>query len=270
MKVGFVGMGNMGRLLVTALVRAGALAPEEVLICSRTAAKRNQVTTALPGVQAAFGCGDLARRAEVIFHCVKPGETAAVLEEIGPYITAGHLLVIINNTLTLSMVEARTPARVAKVIPSVVHAAGRGASLVVFGGRCTHTDRALLMRLLEAISRPYVIPEEAARTASDLTSCGPAFLSFVFQSLAEAACAQAPALSREAAAAMVRETVAATCALMEQTGYTFGDVIERVSTPGGVTAAGIEVLRERSDGLWAAVLRATAGHEAAKRAQLEL
>jgi len=269
-KFGFIGMGNMGRLLVTALVRAGALEPGEVLIWSRTAEKRDRVAAALPGVQAAFGGRDLARRADVIFLCVKPRETAAVLEEIGPYITGDHLLVIINNTLTLAQMEARTPARVAKVIPSVVHTVGCGASLLAFGRRCTHTDRALLVRLMQAVSRPYVLPEEAVRTASDLTSCGPAFLSLVFQALAEAARERAPGLSREAAAAMVRETARATCELMEQMGYAFEDVIDRVSTPGGVTAAGIEVLRARLAGLWDEVLAATAAHEAEKRAQLEL
>ncbi len=270
MKVGFIGMGNMGRLLVTALVRAGALEPGEVLIWSRTAEKRKRVTEALPGVQAAFGGGDLARRADVLFLCVKPGETAAVLDEIEPYITGDHLLVIINNTLTLAMLEARTPARVAKVIPSVVQTVGRGASLLVFGERCTHRDRALLVRMMETISRPYVIPEEAVRTASDLTSCGPAFLSFVFQALADTARAKAPALSREDVAAMVRETARATCELMEQTGYTFADIIDRVSTPGGVTAAGIAAMRTRLDGLWDEVLAATAEHEAAKRRGLLL
>ncbi|BAD39120.1 NAD(P)-binding domain-containing protein [Symbiobacterium thermophilum] len=270
MAIGFIGMGNMGRLLVTALVRAGALQPDEVLIYSRSPEKRRRVTAALPGVQEAYGGGDLARRAGVVFLCVKPPETAGVLEEIGPYITADHLLVTINNTVTLAMLEARTPARAAKVIPSVVHAVRRGVSLLVFGGRCTHRDRALLMRLMGAVSRPFVVPEEAVRTASDLTACGPAFLSLVLHAMAEAARGKAPALSREAVMAMVRETARATCELMEQTGYDFADVAARVATPGGVAAAGVDALHPRLDGFWEAVLAATAAHEAAKRAQLVL
>ncbi|WP_273380786.1 NAD(P)-binding domain-containing protein [Symbiobacterium thermophilum] len=270
MAIGFIGMGNMGRLLVTALVRAGALQPDEVLIYSRSPEKRRRVTAALPGVQEAYGGGDLARRAGVVFLCVKPPETAGVLEEIGPYITADHLLVTINNTVTLAMLEARTPARAAKAIPSVVHAVGRGISLLAFGGRCTPGDRALLMRLMGAVSRPLVLPEEAMRAASDLTACGPAFLSLVLHALAEAARASAPSLSREDALTMVRETARATCELMEQAGYDFADVAARAATPGGVAAAGADALQARLEGFWEAVLAATAAREAAARAQLAL
>jgi len=263
-------MGNVGRLLVTTLVRAEALRPDEVIIHSRTAEKRRRVAAAVPGVQQAYSNADLVRRCDAVFLCVKPGDTGAVLAEIKPYITHDHLLVIINNTLTLAMLEERTPARVAKVIPSVVQTVGRGASLVVFGERCTHGDRALLMRLMGAVSRPHVIPEEQVRAASDLTACGPAFLSRAFQALADAARRRTPGLSREAAEAMVRETARATCELMEQTGYSFSDVIDRVSTPGGVAAAGVTAMREHFDGLWDQVLAATAAHEEAKRERLDL
>ncbi|MBP2017983.1 competence protein ComER [Symbiobacterium terraclitae] len=270
MRVGFIGMGNMGRLLVTALVRAGALRPDEVIIHSRTAEKRRRVAESLPGVQQAYSGTDLVRRCDAVFLCVKPGDTGAVLAEIAPYITRDHLLVVINNTVTLAMLEERTPARVAKVIPSVVQTVARGASLLIFGERCTHGDRALLVRLMGAISRPHVIAEADVRAASDLTSCGPAFLSCAFQALAEAACRRAPGLPREVAEAMVRETARATCELMEQTGYSFADTMQRVSTPGGVTAAGLAAMRERVGGLWDQVLAATAAHEAVKREQLDL
>jgi len=270
MRVGFIGMGNMGRLLVTALVRAGALRPDEVVIHSRTLEKRRRVAEALPGVQQAYSNGDLVRRCDAVFLCVKAGDTGAVLAEIAPYITRNHLLVAINNTVTVAMLEERTPARVAKVIPSVVHAVGRGASLLVFGERCTHDDRALLVRLMSAVSTPHVVAEEDVRAASDLTACGPAFVSYALHALALAACSRAPGLSRAAAEVMVRETARATCELMEQHGYTFADVVDRVSTPGGVAAAGVEALRPLFARLWEEVLGATAAHEEVQRSRLDL
>ena len=270
MSVGFVGMGNMGQMLVTALVRAGALPPEEAVISNRSPEKRRRVAEALPGVQQAFGNGDLARRCRTIFLCVKPGETRAVLNDMGPYITDGHLLVLINNTISIAMLEERTAARIAKVIPSVVQTVGKGASLLMFGERCTHEDKALLVRLMSAISQPHLIAESQARIASDLTSCGPAFISYAFRALSEAARRAAPGLSRAEADAMIRETAKATCELMERTGYTFDDIIARVSTPGGVTADGIKVMDELFHGLWEQVLETTVAREDGKRAKVQL
>lgn len=270
MSVGFIGMGNMGQMLVTALARAGVLPPGEIVISNRSPEKLELVASRIPGVEKAQTNEALARRCETIFLCVKPGETREVLEEIGPYITPSHLVVTINNTVEIPMIEQRVKGRVAKVIPSVVQSVGRGGSLIMFGGRCTHEDRALLIHLFEPISRPYVIEESQARVASDLTSCGPAFLSYAFRALAEAARHYQPDLSRETVDSMIRETAKATCELLEQTGYSFDDVIARVSTPGGVTADGIKVMDELFNGLWEQVIETTIRKENAKRAKVDL
>jgi competence protein ComER len=268
--VGFIGMGNMGQMLVTALARSGVLQPGELVISNRSPEKLELVASRVPGIEKAFTNRELARRCETIFLCIKPGETKTVLDEIGPYITPDHLLIIINNTLDIAMIEQRTRCRAAKAIPSVVQTVRRGASLLMFGSRCTHDDRALLMRLFEAISQPYVIEESQARVASDLTSCGPAFLSYTFRALAEAARHYQPDLSRDMVDAMIRETAKATCDLLEQTGCTFDDVIAQVSTPGGVTADGIAVMDEFFNGLWEQVIETTICKENAKRAKFTL
>lgn len=270
MNVGFVGMGNMGQMLVTALVRSGVLQPSEITISNRSPEKLAQTAARLPGVVKAFSNSGLARQCETIFLCVKPGETRELLDEIGPYITPNHLLITINNTVEIGMLERRVRARVAKVIPSLLQAVSAGGSLLIFGQRCTPEDRAFLLRLFGAVSTPYVIEEPQVRVASDLTSCGPAFLSYAFRALAEAARHYQPDLSRERVDAMICETVKATCQLMEQTGLSFDDIIARVSTPGGVTADGIAVMDELMGGLWEQVIETTIHKENAKRAKVDL
>lgn len=270
MSVGFIGMGNMGQMLVAAFAQSGVLLPSEIVISNRAPEKLEQVVGRVPGIEKAFTNRELVRRCETVFLCIKPGETQAVLDEIGPYITPSHLLVTINNTIEIPTIERRTRGRVAKVIPSVVQTVGRGGSLVMFGERCTPGDRAFVVRIFDSISHPYVIEESQARVASDLTSCGPAFLSYAFRALAEAARHYEPGLSRETVDSMIRVTARATCELMEQTGYTFDDIIARVSTPGGVTADGIKVMDELFNGVWEQVIETTIHKENAKRAKVEL
>jgi competence protein ComER len=268
--VGFIGMGNMGQMLVKALVRARALSPGEVMVSNRSPAKLEQIAAAVPGICIAYANQELARQCQVIFLCVKPGETRAVLDAIRPYITPEHLVVAITNTLTIPALEEAVPARIAKVIPSLLHAIGEGVSLLMFGERCTPADHAVIHRLMGAISRPQVIQESQARVASDLTSCGPAFLSFTWRALAQAAGRHQPDLPPDAIAAMIRETALATARLMEQTGLSCDDIIARVSTPGGVTAEGIQILAERLDGVWEQVIATTIRTEDKKKARVIL
>ncbi len=270
MSVGFIGMGNMGQMLVTALARSGVLPPDEIVVSSRSSAKLDHVASAVPRVVKAFTNRELIRQCDLFFLCVKPGETRDVLDDVGPYITPKHLLITINNTVMIPMLEERTRARVAKVIPSVVQRVNSGCSLLVFGSRCTPEDHDTLTRLMGAVSRPYTINESQARVASDLTSCGPAFLSYTFRALAEAARHYQPDLCRETVDSMIRETVRATCDLMDQNGFSFDDIIGRVSTPGGVTADGIRIMDELMGGLWEQVIETTICKENLKRAKVEL
>lgn len=270
MKIGFVGMGNMGRMLVTALLRAGALDPASTIVSNRSREKLSQMASLFPRLTTTGRNDELAQGARVIFLCVKPGETKAALDEMHPYITSDHLLVIITNTIMIPALEEVTPARVAKVIPSIVQGVGAGASLLIFGGRCTLADRALLDRLLRAISLPVVIKESQARICSNLTSCGPAFLAYVYRALSTAARQYQPDLTPDLIDQLVRETIKATTQLIEQNGYAWADVIDRVSTPGGITAEGIKVLDEQMAGVWEQVMETTLAKEELKRTKVEL
>jgi competence protein ComER len=268
--VGFIGMGNMGQMLVTALARSAVLLPGDIFVSNRSQEKLTRIAAAVPGLQVAYSNRELAQRCHVIFLCVKPGETRTVLDEATPYITPEHLLVAITNTIDIPVLENAVRARIAKVIPSVVNGIGEGVSLLMFGDRATLRDRELLHRLLGAISHPCVIQEGQARVASDLTSCGPAFLSYVFRALAQAARRYQPDLPAETVDHIIRTTVAATCRLVEQSGLSFDDVIARVSTPGGVTADGIKVLDEQLTGVWEQVIETTIIKEEAKKAKVTL
>lgn len=270
MKVGFVGLGNMGQLLVDALVRSGALPPGDIIVSNRSPGKLERCVERHPGIEAVHQNADVPRRCQVIFLCVKAGETRSALSDMLPYISDDHLLVIITNAVEIEKIERATPARVAKVIPSVAQAVGAGASLLIFGHRCSPGDKVLLNRLFSTISHPFVITESQARVASDLTSCGPAFISYTLAALARAARQYQPDLSQESIDAMIRLTLGATSQLLDQLGYSFEDVIHRVSTPGGITAEGLNVMDEHMAGLWEQVIETTLTREETKKAKFEL
>lgn len=270
MKIGFVGMGNMGRMLVTALLRAGALDPASTIVSNRSREKLTQMATQFPQLVTTSRNDELAQEARVIFLCIKPGETKGALAEMRPYITPEHLLIIITNTIMIPALEESLPARVAKVIPSVTQGVGAGASLLMFGDRSTVADRALLDQLFRTISEPVVIQEAQARICSNLSSCGPAFLAYVYRALSAAAMQYQPDLTPDLVDKLVRETVKATSQLIEQNGYNWTDVINRVSTPGGITAEGIKVLDEQMAGVWEQVMETTICKEELKKGRVEL
>ena len=84
MKVGFIGTGSMGSLLVEAFVKAGAMQPADIAVSSRTRDQSRSAGAACSGLRIAASNVDAARQAELLFLCVKPADFQAVLTEIAP------------------------------------------------------------------------------------------------------------------------------------------------------------------------------------------
>lgn len=174
MKIGFIGAGSMGSLLVGAFVRSGAMRPDDIVVSSRTPSKLSALAEQYPGLHIAASNREAAIGADYLFLCVKPLDFRRVLEEISPVLTAGQIVVSITSPVKIASLEELTPSKVAKIIPSVVNAVGSGASLVMWGTRLTEDDKQELWQLFSFISRPICVPEDEVRVASDLSSCGPA------------------------------------------------------------------------------------------------
>ncbi len=256
MKIGFIGAGSMGSLLVGAFVRTGAMRPEEIVVSSRTQAKLSALASQYPGLHIAASNREAAIGADYLFLCVKPLDFRSVLDEISPVLTADQIVVSITSPVKISSLEELAPSKVAKIIPSVVNAVGSGASLVMWGTRLTAEDQHALWELFSSISRPILVPEEEVRVASDLSSCGPAFMAFLLEQFIDAAVLNA-GMERETATALACEMMLGTARLMLELPCSPAELQARVSVPGGITAAALESLRKSTRGAFTQVLYTT-------------
>lgn len=255
MKVGFIGAGSMGSLLTGSFLRSGALSPSDVTVATRTLSKAEALADRYPGLAVAPTNAIAARDADIVFLCVKPLDFRAAIDDIRAALTPDQIVVSITSPVQIADLEALLPAKVAKIIPSIVNEAGCGASLFMFGSRLDGADREMLFRLFSYVSRPVEIPEEDIRVASDLSSCGPAFMAYLLEQFVEAS-VESTGIDRELAARLACEMLEGTSRMLRD-GYSPAQLQKRVSVPGGITAAALEELRKATDGAFHRVLRTT-------------
>jgi competence protein ComER len=256
MKVGFIGAGSMGSLLVEAFVKAGAIRPGDITISSRTPAKTAALARRCPGLRSAPSNAETASGADLLFLCVKPSDFPNVLPEIAPKLKERQIVISITSPVKLDDLERLLPCKIAKVIPSIVNAARGGATLCMWGSRLEPTDRERLKTLLAAISRPVEIREEDVRAASDLSSCGPAFFAYLLEQFTEAAVRRS-GMDRHTASVLAAEMLLGTGRLLAEQGLTTRELQDRVSVPGGITAAALDSLKADTAGAFPALIRVT-------------
>ncbi|HJV44393.1 MAG TPA: late competence protein ComER [Bacillota bacterium] len=256
MRVGFIGTGSMGSILIEAFITEGALQPNQITASNRTRNKVEKLSEKYPGLVVADSNRDAVEHSRVIFLCIKPLEFRKVIEEILPSLTDDHLVISITSPILIRDLEEQTPSRVIKVIPSITNCVAAGASLMVLGKRCSEDDRHFVFSLFSKISKPIVIDEAVIRVSSDIVSCGPAFMSYILQRFISAA-VEETGISPEQATFLTTEMIVGLGQLISEGPFNLQTLQQRVCVPGGVTGAGLVALEEKLGDVFNQVFRNT-------------
>ncbi|WP_206514560.1 late competence protein ComER [Brevibacillus marinus] len=267
MQVGFIGTGSMGSILIESFLAANALLPEHLIIHNRTLAKAIRLAEKHPGIAVAQSNAEVASKSDWLFVCVKPLEYQQAINQFANQLTQRQMLVTITSPIQLAELEAAVPCPVMRAVPSITNAARSGLTLLEFGSRVTDEQKQTAYALFSQISQPVEIQERFLRISSDISSCGPAFLSYLLQQMiAEAE--EETGIPREAATYLTTQMIIGFADLLRQEEFTLPALQERVCVPGGVTGEGLSVLKDTIPGVFREVFRRTHAKFAEDREQV--
>ncbi len=241
-KVGFIGTGSMGSMLITRFLQSDSVRAEDINILNRTQEKALILKKRYPKIQIYTDYQKLVAASDLIFICVKPNDLQSVLSKTGTVFSPDKLLVSTLLAPALSELEKIIEGRIVRIYPSVTQITGRGVTLLTWGKGVEQEEKEKLMPYLKVLGKYYELPENLYRAAGDVTSCGPAFMAYMIGSLAKEA--ENQGIPSQLANEMAIETMHGTALLLEEQQLAFQDLIKRVATPGGCTAEGIKVLTE--------------------------
>lgn len=253
MRLGIIGTGRIGGMLAAAYAKTRLY---DLMIINRTSAKADAIQRQHPAqIHVADAMETLIEFADVLFLCLKSTDTRAWLRQWGHLLNETQLLLSTSSQITLHEFDAGTLSLTARVIPSVTQHAHAGIILYTPGAKIREHTKGALHRLLSRVGEPLAIAENDARIYADLTSCGPAFFAMLItQAAAAAADKGVPAATAEA---ILVATLAGLVRLLKENGLTLSGIIQQVAAPGGVTEAGVALLRNETPRLFADLFAAT-------------
>jgi len=149
-------------------------------------------------------------------------------------------------------------------MPNTPAAIGRGITVAVPNARVGTAQRDLAHRLLAATGKvEWITDEKLMDAVTALSGSGPAYVFLLAESLTRAGIAAG--LPADLAAKLARETVAGSGELLHQSALDAATLRQNVTSPGGTTAAALEVLMDAANGLDPLLAKAIAA--AAKRSR---
>ncbi|OIU70627.1 late competence protein ComER [Rossellomorea aquimaris] len=255
MKVGIIGTGNMGKVIIEAFIESKAISPSRLYMTNRTLkkAKLIQETT---GGHVLNSSEEVIKSSDIVFICVKPHDVYRVIEENKNCFTEDKCAVSITSPVSLDQLQSILPCSCARFIPSITNRALSGVSLLTFGSDCTEHWKGRLTTLAEHISTPVLIREEVTRVASDIVSCGPAFFSYLTQRFINAA-VEVTEIDPETATILASEMLVGLGDLLKKEIYSLPALQEKVCVKGGVTGKGIDVMERELGEVFEKLFQAT-------------
>lgn len=237
MKIGIIGYGSMGKMLLWKFSGNAGIAKDDLLVANRTPEKLSEAKC----IATICDNTTLAGTADIVFVCVRPSDMKTVLSEISSSLKDDALLVTLNGSITFDMIAKLVNCRTAKVIPSLTAEIDRSQTIVCYNSLITDEDKTLLSGLLSSFGKVIELPENEVGMGSELVSCMPGFIASIFDVICNSAEGHTE-IPKEQIVKMVLNTMSATGDLMLQKDLSFNDVVTRVATKGGITEEGTKVI----------------------------
>ena len=180
---------------------------------------------------------------DVAVCAVKPNLVASVLPAYQRLMGSHTLFVSVAAGLPLSFYAPFVPRDTAcvRVMPNLASAVGHGISLMCASRPLNPQEAGRLNELLEATG--LVVPlanDDALEALTPLTGCGPAFLFRFMEALTRATTTLG--VDEESAVRLTRALVTGCGVFLEASDKDVGRLREEVTSPKGMTWAGLEVM----------------------------
>ena len=240
-RLALLGAGVMGETVLSGLVRAG-WDPATIVATDRRPER-------VAELEAAYGITmtsnvDAVAGAETVLLVVKPQDMTSLLGEIAPALDASTLVVSMAAGVDTATLEAGLPAGqpVVRVMPNTPAQVDEGMAAVAAGSSATDDHLERVRDILTATGRVAIVPERYLDAVTAISGSGPAYLFFVVEAMIEAGVHLG--LPRDVSTELVVQTMLGSAKLLRESGEHPAILRERVTSPGGTTAAALRELED--------------------------
>lgn len=251
MTFGFIGSGNMGGAIATAICKA--IDPQSVLLANRTPEKAEHLASTL-GCR--VGTNSDAAMCDFVFLGVKPYFMENMLLELQHVLasrTEPFVLVTMAAGLTMARIREMAGGNypVIRIMPNTPAAYGAGMIQYCHDG-VSDEQLSVFLTAMAPSGLLDAIPENLIDAASSVSGCGPAWVCQFIEAMADGgvACGLPRAKAMEYAAQMMLGTAK----MVLESGIHPGALKDAVCSPAGSTIQGVRMLEKH--GFRAAVIDA--------------
>jgi len=273
MKIGVIGYGNMGSMIVNNILKLNLLLEDEELIVSnRHLNKFESLIEEYPdeNLNITSDNTEIAKSCEKILISVETPQFKEVMDEIGPCLNENTHIIYTCAGLNFNHIKSFYDGKLSLVIPTLASTVTsnnaisslsrrKGVTLVKHNSKVELQERLFVEDLfnefsyVKKIDNPIYFNEEEdnlhptdneLEISTILTSCAPAFIAIMIEKLAQTS-SELAKVSKDEAEDMILKTIIGTALLKEDQALSNEEIINKVATKKGITQEGVDLLDKK-------------------------
>lgn len=243
--IGFVGGGNMGEALIKGVLGASLVGPERLHVFDVVPARVDYLKKQF-GITIRNSVEELAAACQVIVIAVKPQTVGEVLPQLGSRCTHDPLIISIAAGVPLATLTRGLPASVPviRVMPNTPALVLAGASALARAAGVSNAQMELAMALFRAVGKAIEVDEKLMDAVTGLSGSGPAYVLLLIEAMIDGGVLMG--IPRPIARELAVQTFLGAAKMLAETGRHPAELKDMITSPGGTTIRGLQVLEENS------------------------
>ena len=240
LRLGVIGVGKMGGIIARSIADT-VLPAEQIWVTDLDNALVKQLCDE-KGTHSASDIVALVENTEVVLCAVTPPAVPHVLPQIAQVLSAPQWLISIAagvTTTTLASYFDDVPP-IIRVMPNISASVGAAISVLTAGSAADQEHLEIAEQVFNACGTSLIMDEHHLDAVTGVSGSGPAYVALFIEALADAGVHVG--LPRADAQKLATHTVLGAATMLAETQEHPAVLKNRVTTPGGTTAAGLHAL----------------------------
>lgn len=243
MKIGFIGVGNMGGAILKGYLRNGKINPENIFVCDPDEKKTSQLEKELK-IITCTDIGEITDQSDVIIVGVKPNGFEEVLPKISAHYTKDKIIVSMAAGISIRFMEGffEKEVKIIRIMPNTAAMVNEAMVAVCRNTRVSDEEFKQVFEIFKSIGKAEEIPEELIHCVIGVSGSSPAYTYMYIDALAEAAVKNG--MTKEKAIFFAAQSVLGAAKMVLETGIDPVQLRVNVCSPGGTTIEAVNKLKE--------------------------
>ncbi len=241
MKIGFIGLGNMGSAMVGGIIKNNVVPAADVIGADYSPGRTKEIADKY-GITAAATNKEVAAGSDILVTSVKPQVYETVIEDIRDVIKDETVIVSIAPGKTIGWLTGKygKPVKLVRCMPNTPALVGEGCTGVCRNDAVSDEDFKQVLSILDSFGKAYEVAESQMDAVVAISGSSPAYVFMLIEAMADGAVAEG--LPRKTAYEMAAQAVLGSAKMVLDTGRHPGDLKDMVCSPGGTTIDAVAVL----------------------------